>query len=178
MDNTPYIFCVRRLHEVTPGCVTQCQGCGFLQQYPEAYPPQSVRPEGTENLTGFGPEADLASSSGHPRSDPQPRLPDVCSVCGSRAGVDTCLSKGNPGCPDPATSAVRRTGQIMRRLKPVVVNGREWRTYTCSYDTPDGKFCFEIMAISMEHAAAMLADLKENAVLDGELDTIIPVGDQ
>lgn len=55
-----------------------------------------------------------------------------------------------------------------------VVDGRMWRTFACSYDTPDGKFGFTIMAISMEHAAAMLADLKETAKLDGELDSVIP----
>ena len=38
VDNTR--FCVRRLHEVTPGCVTQCQGCSFLEQYPEALRPE------------------------------------------------------------------------------------------------------------------------------------------
>lgn len=61
----------------------------------------------------------------------------------------------------------------VRDVKPVTVDGREWRTYVCSYSTPDGKFGFQIMAISMEHAAAMLADLKENATLDGELGAIV-----
>jgi hypothetical protein len=52
-------------------------------------------------------------------------------------------------------------------------SGRTWRTYTCSYDTADGKFCFTIMALSMEHAAAMLEELKETARLDGEVGAII-----
>jgi hypothetical protein len=56
----------------------------------------------------------------------------------------------------------------------VEVEGRTWRTYCCSYKTADGTFCFTIMAISMEHAAAMLQELKETATLDGELDEIIP----
>lgn len=56
------------------------------------------------------------------------------------------------------------------------VDGRQWRTYTCSYETADGTFCFTIMAISMEHAAAMLAELKETARLDGELSEEIPLG--
>lgn len=55
----------------------------------------------------------------------------------------------------------------------VYVDGRTWKTYLCSYDTPEGRFGFSIMAISMEHAAAMLADLKENAKLDGELKQVI-----
>jgi hypothetical protein len=53
-----------------------------------------------------------------------------------------------------------------------VVNGRTWRTYTCSYDTADGKFCFTIMALSLEHAAAMLEELKATARLDGELHEV------
>lgn len=57
-----------------------------------------------------------------------------------------------------------------------VVDGRTWRTFTCSYDSADGKFAFTIMAISMEHAAAMLEELKSTAKLDGELDSIIPWG--
>lgn len=38
MDNTPYRFCVRRLHEVRPECEQQCQGCSFMEQYPSARP--------------------------------------------------------------------------------------------------------------------------------------------
>lgn len=56
----------------------------------------------------------------------------------------------------------------------VVVDGRTWKMYACSYDTADGKFAFAIMAISMEHAAAMLEELKATAKLDGELDSVIP----
>ena len=55
-----------------------------------------------------------------------------------------------------------------------VLDGRKWDTYTCSYSTPDGRFAFTIMALSMEHAAAMLADLKENAKLDGLMTDVIP----
>jgi hypothetical protein len=60
------------------------------------------------------------------------------------------------------------------KAKTAVVDGRTWKTYACSYDSPDGRFAFTIMAISMEHAAAMLADLKDNAKLDGELSDEIP----
>jgi hypothetical protein len=62
----------------------------------------------------------------------------------------------------------------MSEALTAVVDGRTWRTFTCSYDTPDGTFTFKIMALSMEHAAAMLADLKETARLDGELAQEIP----
>ena len=47
--------------------------------------------------------------------------------------------------------------------------GREWRTFTASYDTADGRFAFTFMALSMEHAAAMLEELKATARLDGEV---------
>ena len=59
------------------------------------------------------------------------------------------------------------------KARTTVVDGRTWRTYLCSYETADGKFGFEIMAISMEHAAAILDELKATARLDGELDSII-----
>jgi hypothetical protein len=49
------------------------------------------------------------------------------------------------------------------------IEGRTWKQYLCSYESADGKFGFTIMAISMEHAAAMLAELKATARLDGEL---------
>ena len=54
-----------------------------------------------------------------------------------------------------------------------VQDGRTWKTYCCSYDTADGKFAFTIMAISTEHAAAMIEELKATAKLDGELDRVI-----
>jgi hypothetical protein len=70
----------------------------------------------------------------------------------------------------PLQLQVQRRPNVTLRA---VVDGREWRTYTCSYDTADGKFAFTIMAISMEHAAAMLEELRATAKLDGELDEVI-----
>lgn len=55
-----------------------------------------------------------------------------------------------------------------------VLDGRTWRTYACSYETADGTFSFQIMAISTEHAAAMLEELKATAKLDGEVSDVIP----
>lgn len=52
--------------------------------------------------------------------------------------------------------------------------GRMWKTYTFSYDSPDGRYSFTLMALSPEHAELMLADLKESARLDGEVSDIIP----
>ena len=50
-----------------------------------------------------------------------------------------------------------------------VVGGRIWHLYTYEYQTPDGIFSGYLHAISAEHAAAMLADLKENAELKGQM---------
>lgn len=54
-----------------------------------------------------------------------------------------------------------------------VVNGTTWQLFTFEYQTPDGEFCGYLYAVSMEHAAAMLGDMKESAVLKGQ---IIEVG--
>ena len=47
--------------------------------------------------------------------------------------------------------------------------GREWNLYTFDYATPDGVFVGYLHAVSFEHAAALLADLKETAVLKGKM---------
>jgi hypothetical protein len=63
----------------------------------------------------------------------------------------------------------------------IKVDGRTWRLFPCSFDTADGKFGFTLYALSLEHAAAMLAELK--AVGDGgsrwwpPIEAIIPAGD-
>lgn len=54
-----------------------------------------------------------------------------------------------------------------------VVDGRKWNLYTFDYKTPDGTFSGYVHAISMEHAAAMLADMKETAELKGEMVGVI-----
>ncbi|WP_314408830.1 hypothetical protein [Pseudomonas kuykendallii] len=50
-----------------------------------------------------------------------------------------------------------------------VVNGRLWNLYTFQYKTPDGEFCGYLHAVSDEHAAALLADMKETAELKGQI---------
>jgi hypothetical protein len=61
----------------------------------------------------------------------------------------------------------------------IKVDGRTWRLFPCSFDTADGKFGFTLYALSLEHAAAMLAELKATAVLDGgPIEAIIPAGDR
>ena len=49
------------------------------------------------------------------------------------------------------------------------VNGREWHLYEFHYNTPDGTFAGYLHAISDEHAAAMLSELKDTAVISGQL---------
>lgn len=58
-------------------------------------------------------------------------------------------------------------------VEPVLVNGRLWRRFLCSFKSADGTFGFEIMALSNDHALMMLAELKATATLDGELKAIL-----
>lgn len=47
--------------------------------------------------------------------------------------------------------------------------GRSWNKYTCSFESPDGKYGFELWAISFEHAQLQLDALKETGRVDGEV---------
>lgn len=49
------------------------------------------------------------------------------------------------------------------------VNGRQWYLYSFSYQTKDGQFSGYLHAISAEHASYMLEEMKETAVLDGQI---------
>lgn len=49
------------------------------------------------------------------------------------------------------------------------VEGREWKLFSFSYETPDGKFSGYLHATSLEHASYMLEELKATAVLDGQI---------
>lgn len=55
-----------------------------------------------------------------------------------------------------------------------VVDGRVWNLYTYDYQTPDGVFVGYLHALSMEHAAALLSDLRASAELVGKM---VSVGD-
>lgn len=55
----------------------------------------------------------------------------------------------------------------------VWVDGRRWNLFTLEYPTPDGKFTGYLYAISPEHAAEMLMDLKANATLSGQMVGVI-----
>ena len=51
-----------------------------------------------------------------------------------------------------------------------VVNGMQWRLYPVDFKTAEGTFSVYLYALNREHAAAILLELKETAVLrDGEL---------
>ncbi|EIU4992725.1 hypothetical protein MMK62_003542 [Pseudomonas aeruginosa] len=55
----------------------------------------------------------------------------------------------------------------------VWVDGRQWNLFTFDYDTPDGKFSGYLHAISPEHAAEMLMDMKANATMAGQMIEVI-----
>lgn len=50
-----------------------------------------------------------------------------------------------------------------------IEQGRTWRLYTFEYETADGVLCGYLHALSMEHAAALLEELKQTATLRGEM---------
>ena len=50
-----------------------------------------------------------------------------------------------------------------------VVDGRTWHLYSYEYQSPDGVFVGYLHALSMEHAAALLCDMKDSAELAGEI---------
>ena len=53
-----------------------------------------------------------------------------------------------------------------------VVGGKTWHLYTYEYQSPDGVFRGFLHALSMEHAAALMCDMKDSAVLLGKMDSV------
>ena len=52
----------------------------------------------------------------------------------------------------------------------VVVGGVKWQLYPVDFKTGEGTFSVYIYALNREHAAAVLLELKETAILrDGDL---------
>lgn len=49
------------------------------------------------------------------------------------------------------------------------INGRTWYLFSVEFDTADGKFETYIYALSMEHAVAMCAELRETARISGQV---------
>lgn len=54
-----------------------------------------------------------------------------------------------------------------------VVDGRTWHLFTFDFTTPDGTFSSYLYAISSEHAAALIADMKETAQLSGQMVGVV-----
>jgi hypothetical protein len=52
----------------------------------------------------------------------------------------------------------------------VTVEGRAWRLFMAEYTNPDGKFSLTFHALSSEHAAAIVEEIKESLKLTGEVD--------
>lgn len=50
-----------------------------------------------------------------------------------------------------------------------VVDGRRWRLFGFTFDTADGPFAGHLYALSLEHAVALLEELKASARIDGEV---------
>lgn len=50
-----------------------------------------------------------------------------------------------------------------------VVGGRKWLLYQLDYDTADGPFATYFYAISDEHAAAIIEEIKSTARLGGQI---------
>jgi hypothetical protein len=46
--------------------------------------------------------------------------------------------------------------------------GRIWNTYNVHYETSDGTFSFNIMAISYLHAEEIVADIRNSATVVGQ----------
>lgn len=49
------------------------------------------------------------------------------------------------------------------------VDGMTWCLFTFDYKTPDGVFSSYFYAISPEHAAAIICEIKETAELKGQM---------
>lgn len=70
---------------------------------------------------------------------------------------------------DAQSDKIKRPGEAVRLPLSVTKDGRQWDLYSVRYETPDGEFGTYIYAISFEHAAAIVEDLKGSATLDGRV---------
>lgn len=61
-----------------------------------------------------------------------------------------------------------KTSPIQLQLRPVV-DGRTWRLFGLEYSTADGDFSTFIYALSAEHAAAIVEEMRQTARLGGEV---------
>lgn len=51
-----------------------------------------------------------------------------------------------------------------------VVGGRTWRLFDVLYTTADGEFSTYIYALSFEHAALLVEELRQTARLGGQIE--------
>ncbi|NBF16381.1 hypothetical protein GV729_13990 [Pseudomonas sp. Fl4BN2] len=60
--------------------------------------------------------------------------------------------------------------QAISLARVALVNGQQWQLYPVDFKTEEGTFSVYLYAINREHAAAILQELKETAVLrEGDL---------
>ncbi|MGG3793572.1 hypothetical protein ABEU86_04675 [Pseudomonas paraversuta] len=60
--------------------------------------------------------------------------------------------------------------QTISLARVAMVNGLQWQLYPVDFKTEEGTFSVYLYAINREHAAAILQELKETAVLrEGDL---------
>ena len=65
------------------------------------------------------------------------------------------------------------SNQAIPLARVAVVNGLHWKLFPVDFKTEEGTFSIYLYAINREHAAAVLLELKETAVLrDGDLVSI------
>lgn len=50
-----------------------------------------------------------------------------------------------------------------------IVHGRRWHLFSAEYKNDDGTFTLNFHALSMEHAAAVVEEIKETLTLKGQL---------
>lgn len=63
--------------------------------------------------------------------------------------------------------------QTISLARVAMVNGLQWQLFPVDFKTEEGTFSVYLYAINREHAAAILLELKETAVLrDGDLVSI------
>jgi len=60
-------------------------------------------------------------------------------------------------------------------MLPVSVeeDGKTWNLYGFKWQTPDGEFGSYLHALSHDHAAMMLAEMRETAVMDGQIMEVL-----
>ena len=64
----------------------------------------------------------------------------------------------------------RISSQSISLARVALVNGQQWQLYPVDFKTEEGTFSVYLYAINREHAAAILQELKETAVLrEGDL---------